>query len=319
MTLPDLYSILGIPHTSSTEEIKKAYKKLAIQHHPDRPGGDKETFQNLSLAYEILSDPEKRAQYNVNEITNKSCKDPFAVFHDFFSEMYHSVVANEFPEYPFLHEIETIFTSPGKISINKIVETMGKSSTDIHQSITVPLIDIYQNKTKKFTLSRVRLGKKEKVPVEIPLIHKQVTLPNEGDYYPHWSKAGDVVINILAETHTSVTSEFVRVNDYDLLCYHQIHLKDFSRKKTLMEFLTGSIVSVELDVPLLTDNRMLIKVPKWGIITDIPEVRGNLYIQIVPMLKQGVVPQISATAPLEINLQDQVADFDTKEILSYDD
>lgn len=59
----DYYSILGINKNASQDEIKKAYRKLAIKHHPDK-GGDPEQFKKISEAYETLSDPEKREQYD---------------------------------------------------------------------------------------------------------------------------------------------------------------------------------------------------------------------------------------------------------------
>jgi len=59
----DHYSTLGIPRTASPEEIKKAYRKLAMEHHPDR-GGDNVKFQELSIAYNTLSDPDKKAAYD---------------------------------------------------------------------------------------------------------------------------------------------------------------------------------------------------------------------------------------------------------------
>jgi len=58
------YSILGLQQGCSQEEIKKAYRRLASQHHPDK-GGDTSTFQNIQAAYETLSDPNKRAQYDM--------------------------------------------------------------------------------------------------------------------------------------------------------------------------------------------------------------------------------------------------------------
>ncbi len=62
----DLYEILGVPRTASTDEIKKAYRKLALKYHPDRGGGKEaeEKFKEANTAYEILSDPQKRAQYD---------------------------------------------------------------------------------------------------------------------------------------------------------------------------------------------------------------------------------------------------------------
>lgn len=59
----DYYDILGVPKSASADEIKRAYRKLAQQHHPDK-GGDQERFKELSEAYQVLSDPQKRASYD---------------------------------------------------------------------------------------------------------------------------------------------------------------------------------------------------------------------------------------------------------------
>src|SRR5882672_9901281 len=63
----DFYEILGVSKTSSQDEIKKAYRKVAMQFHPDRNPGDKvaeEKFKEAAEAYEVLSDAERKAQYD---------------------------------------------------------------------------------------------------------------------------------------------------------------------------------------------------------------------------------------------------------------
>jgi DnaJ-class molecular chaperone len=59
----DYYNTLGVPRSASPEEIKKAYRRLAMQHHPDR-GGDHNTFAKINEAYDTLSDPDKRDSYD---------------------------------------------------------------------------------------------------------------------------------------------------------------------------------------------------------------------------------------------------------------
>ena len=67
MTYKDYYKVLGVGTTATPEEIKKAYRKLAFKHHPDKAKGNKaaeEEFKEINEANEVLSDPEKRKKYD---------------------------------------------------------------------------------------------------------------------------------------------------------------------------------------------------------------------------------------------------------------
>ena len=89
MGTSDLYAILGVaPNATPPEEIKKSYRKLALQYHPDK-GGDAEKFKCISIAYSILSDEGKRVAYdktgNVDE--EESSKD-FQGWYDWYRTMF---------------------------------------------------------------------------------------------------------------------------------------------------------------------------------------------------------------------------------------
>ena len=98
MTKRDFYEILGVGRDAGKDEIKKAYRKLAIQYHPDKNPGNKEAeekFKEAAEAYEVLHDPEKRQKYdrfghegmrNMGFEGFNNVEDVFSTFGDFFSD-----------------------------------------------------------------------------------------------------------------------------------------------------------------------------------------------------------------------------------------
>lgn len=63
-TKRDYYEILGVDKSASADEIKKAFRRLAVQYHPDKQGGEEAKFKEINEAYEILKDPSKRQRYD---------------------------------------------------------------------------------------------------------------------------------------------------------------------------------------------------------------------------------------------------------------
>jgi DnaJ-class molecular chaperone len=89
----DYYNILGVNRNASQEELKKAYKKLVMEHHPDR-GGDHDHFAKINEAYETLKDPAKRSAYDNPQpqfnFRSGNANDLHDIFSQFFGQ--HTIV-----------------------------------------------------------------------------------------------------------------------------------------------------------------------------------------------------------------------------------
>lgn len=64
MSKRDYYEVLGVSKTASADEIKKAFRRAAVQHHPDKEGGNEEKFKEINEAYDVLKDAQKRQRYD---------------------------------------------------------------------------------------------------------------------------------------------------------------------------------------------------------------------------------------------------------------
>lgn len=93
----DFYQVLGVQETASQDEIKKAYRKLAAQHHPDK-GGDTAKFQEIAQAYDTLGDEVKRGQYNAQRNGREEFHFTSGNINDIFNQMFggHHPFSNAF-------------------------------------------------------------------------------------------------------------------------------------------------------------------------------------------------------------------------------
>ena len=99
MAKRDYYEVLGVEKSASADEIKKAYRKKAIQYHPDRNPGDKEAegkFKEAAEAYEVLSNPDKRVWTISSRCSETSSEDEEAL-EDLAEEASHASAGTEVP------------------------------------------------------------------------------------------------------------------------------------------------------------------------------------------------------------------------------
>ena len=101
----DYYKVLGVSESSSQDDIKKAYRKLSLKHHPDR-GGDAEQFKKINEAYSVLGDTEKRRMYKMRnqnpfgQMGGEPDLDPiFRMFFGIYSNYLYQLIFLTLPRY----------------------------------------------------------------------------------------------------------------------------------------------------------------------------------------------------------------------------
>jgi DnaJ-class molecular chaperone len=228
----DLYSVLGLSRHATQDDIKRSYKKLALQHHPDKKGGDDIEFKRLNEAYQILSDPDKKKMYdvkyedNVNiDLLNKFASVLMNIVHEKLKE---KVAQNKNSN----KNASGSDTKDKEVSVPPIILKM-----------TVDVEDIYYGRVKKIV---VKVKRKtidgfvfKSIPLYISLLNYEdkYTFRNQGDEDElHETVRGDIIVNIkiVSEKQTNIQID-------TLFCKYDLHIE---YKMSLYEYLYGLNVSI---------------------------------------------------------------------------
>jgi len=275
------YEILGISKNASEDDIKKAYRKLAIKWHPDKnPKNKKESeekFKIISEAYSILSDKEQRIiydakSYNNDQKFNFRHVNPQDIFNSFFSK-------NPFPsrhcnEYDDNIEKES-YDDPLKYKTEKINKPKKKGETS-YFNINCTLMDLYYGKEKEIKIIRSvnGIGQKKKFVVKIKKGWKQgtsITFKNVGNEddntYP-----GDIVFFIKEVQEEN----WIRDNN-DLK--HTIHLtynEALNGTEYILKHISGQ--RIPLDLAPFSSSKQTIILKNMGMPIKNTEDYGDLFI-----------------------------------------
>ena len=194
----DHYSTLGIDRSASPEDIKTAFKKLAMKHHPDR-GGDAGKFQELNEAYSVLSDPEKRMMYDHGghrqHHFNTQTGNPFGQSFSF------TFGGDGFQQ----HFNQGPFSGGGDPHFEEMLKNFGfgfanrpQKNRDLNMRCQISLRDAYQGKNLKIDY-RLPTGEEKSINVDIPpgIEHGQaIKVGGAGDNSNKHIPAGDLTIVI---------------------------------------------------------------------------------------------------------------------------
>lgn len=243
----DYYGALGVSKSASDDEIKKAYRKLAMKYHPDHSKGDKaaeEKFKKISEAYAVLSDKEKRQQYDTFGSTD---------FHQRYSQediFKNFDFGNIFKEFGFGGQNFSSggrggsrFSFGGGDPFGNRRQAQAKGSDLVYElPLTYSEIAIGADKTISFQ----HKGRSESISVKIPrgmIAGKKLRIAGKGDPSQFGGPPGDLFIQAKTAADPAFTSK-----EYDLYIDRQIKLS---------ESLLGTIVLI----PALTGNELSLKIP----------------------------------------------------------
>lgn len=262
----DYYSILGVNKDASAEQLKKAYRKLAMENHPDR-GGDGQKFAQINEAYDTLKDPQKRQQYdnpqsNYSFNTN-SFDGNFGNFNDMFSHMFGQGFAQQ-----------------QRQSRNK----------DIRLRVNLTLEDVLHGKDFLATYKMLN-GVETSASIRInPGVNdgQLMRYRGLGDHSIPNLPRGDLIMQISVARH----NRYLRDGS-------NLHIEE---KINLLEFVTGTTRNiptldsglVRLTVPAGTNPGTILSISGKGL----PEIgsgrTGNLYVRL-----KGITPKVNDPQLLE--------------------
>lgn len=258
----DHYTALGLNKNATPEEIKKAYRKLASQNHPDR-GGDTAAFQKIQEAYDTLSDPQKRAHYD--------------------NPMHHGFAQGQ---QGFPGGFNFNFNGGG-IDINDIFgqffsqPNMHRQSRQIFRTgIQVSLKEAYTGTNKILELS-TQNGKKV-IDIKIP--------PgiNSGDQMRY----DDVIENsvLVVEFNVLPDLKFDRKGN-DLYCNQSISVLDLIVGTTI-DFVTLGGKTLQISIKPKTQPHANIKLAGYGMPTPNTNIYGDQYLLIKPYIPDNINNEI---------------------------
>lgn len=226
--MKSLYEILNVPKTANQEEIKKSYRKLSLKYHPDRNPNSEERFKEISSAYDILSDTEKRKKYEM-EINN-----PFGNANDIMNMFFGGGgVPNVGVTQVNLDDLfrsgggATIFSNASPLFQN-LHERLAKP-TPIVKTIEIQLDQAYKGTSYPLLIDRwviqknVKQNESETIYIKIPPgidDNEMLIVRNKGNQISERQK-GDVKIFVKIKNST----QFIR-NGLNLIYPYEISLKD---------------------------------------------------------------------------------------------
>lgn len=264
----DYYNILGLQRGASQEDIKKAYRSMAMKHHPDR-GGDEKKFKEISQAYDILSNPEKKRMVD-------SGIDPNAQQHSGFQQGPFEFHFGGMPP-----GMEDIF---GHFGFGNFKRPQRNKTFSINVKISLEEVITGKQVDAEIGLPH---GEKKLINISIPAgvaDGQNIRYQGMGDNTYKDSPAGDLIVNIFVSHHP----KFTREND-NLIYHHKVSVWD-ALLGSDVELSTLDHKNIKIVIPPGTQPETILSCRGEGLPNVRTKIRGNLLIKItveIPRLLTG--------------------------------
>jgi len=262
----DYYKILGVSKSASEEEVKKAFRKLAHEHHPDKKGGNEAKFKEVSEAYSVLSDKNKRAQYDQFGSAGPNMGGGFQGGfnpNDFGFDFSGFGNAGGFEGTNMEDILSSIFGGGRRV----------RKGRDVQVDIEINFHDSIFGITKKISINSKNVKQKE-LNIQIPTgieSGQMIKMQGFGETIEN-GNAGDLFIRIYVQKHPHIRKE-----GYNLIMDTTISLTDALLGSTkAIETLDGRI---ELKVPNGTNTGQILRVKGKGV-PHSGNRRGDFYVRI---------------------------------------
>ena len=246
----DYYQVLGVKKDASKEEIKKAYRKLAMKYHPDHAKGDKaaeEKFKKISEAYAVLSDDAKRKEYDTFGAEGFrqrfSQEDIFRGF-DFGDILREFGFGGDFSSGRRGGGTRFSFGGGSPFGGQTRYQQARMKGSDLVYELPLTLKEVATGTSK--TVSLQHQGQSEKITVQIPkgmITGKKLRLAGKGSPSPLGGPPGDLFIQAKV-----IKDPVYSADDYDLYMTHELKL-------------TEAILGTSISVPTLDDKKLSLKIP----------------------------------------------------------
>jgi DnaJ-class molecular chaperone len=266
------YELLGVTEKATAEEIKRAYRKMASQHHPDK-GGDKNKFQEIEQAYRTLSDNNQRQQYDMQRSGNGA------------NQWHFSSAGMNHPD------IDAIFKQFGFGDPFGGFRQQQRRNRDLRIEIPVPLVATLEPQTKTISVATSN-GERSTVEVNIPRgVTNGTTIKYTGlgDNLFNTIPRGDLYVQF----NVHPAENFI-VNNVDLYTPVSVNcLLAITGGQVRVSGLDGR--EFELTVPAGTQPNTRFRIHNQGLYQMNSEARGHLYAELLI-----TVPQDLSEPQLEI-------------------